>query len=273
MNLAVILPAAGASTRYQQAAAAAGIDADALRSKLDEDLGGRPVLQRTVELFANHPAVSTIIVAGPHDAEAFATFKDRYGDKLGLLGVKLVRGGRTHRYETVAAALPLVPETATHVAVHDAARPCLPPDLLERLLEAAERHPAVIPALDVTDTLKRVGEPIAESHNDPLAAILGAPPPSAAAGPRPVLQTIDRAALLAAQTPQIFARDLLLRAYAQSDLAGTDDAQLVERLGERVVVIAGDARNIKITRPGDLHLARSILNVRAPEGRAAHKRF
>jgi 2-C-methyl-D-erythritol 4-phosphate cytidylyltransferase len=273
MNLAVIIPAAGASTRYQQAAADAGVDPGATRSKLDEDLGGRPVLQRTVELFANHPAVSSIIVAGPHDENAFAEFKDRYGDKLGLLGVRLTRGGSTHRYQTVAAALAHVPDSCSHVAVHDAARPCTPADLIERVIEAAERHPAVIPAVDVSDTLKRVGDPIAETHADPLAAILGEPAPSAASGPRPVTETVDRSGLVAVQTPQVFERALLLRAYAQKDLSSTDDAQLVERLGERVLVVRGDGRNIKITRPGDLHMARVILSVRAPEQRAAHKRF
>ena len=273
MNLAVIIPAAGASTRYQQAAADAGIDPGATRSKLDEDLGGRPVLQRTVELFANHSAVTTIIVAGPHDEAAFGEFKLRYGDKLGLLGVRLTRGGQTHRYQTVAAALALVPESCTHVAVHDAARPCTPAELIERVIETAERHPAVIPAVDVSDTLKRVGEPITETYADPLAAILGAPSPSAASGPRPVRETVDRSSLVAVQTPQVFTRELLVRAYAQKDLTSTDDAQLVERLGERVVVVPGDGRNIKITRPGDLHMARVILNVRAPEGRSAHKRF
>lgn len=271
MNLAVIIPAAGFSTRYQQAAADAGIDPTATRSKLDEDLGGRPVLQRTVELFANHPAVQSIIVAGPHDEGAFAEFKVRYGDKLGLLGVALTRGGKTHRFETVAAALALVPPTATHVAVHDGARPCTPPELLERVLETAERHPAAVPAVDVSDTLKRVGPALEEADADPLAAILGAP--KARKGPRPVEATIDRASLVAVQTPQVFARELLQRAYAQGDLTSTDDAQLVERLGERVVVVPGDARNIKITRPADLHLARLILNVRAPEHKPAHKRF
>ena len=272
MNLAVIIPAAGSSSRYQQAAADAGVDPGATRSKLDEDLGGRPVLQRTVELFANHPAVSLIVVAGPHDESALAEFKTRYGDKLGLLGVKITRGGRDHRYQTVAAALALIPESFSHVAVHDAARPCTPTDLIERVIETAERHPAVIPAVDVADTLKRVGQPIAETSADPLEAILGAPT-TGTSGPRPVEQTIDRASIVAVQTPQVFARDLLVRAYAQADLSSTDDAQLVERLGERVVVVPGDARNIKITRPGDLHMARVILNVRAPEQKAAHKRF
>lgn len=272
MNLAVIIPAAGSSSRYQQAATEAGVEPGATRSKLDEELGGRPVLQRTVELFANHPAVSIIIVAGPHDEAAFSEFKMRYGDKLGLMGVKITRGGRTHRHETVAAALALVPESATHVAVHDAARPCTPLELIERVVEAAERYPAVIPGVDVADTLKCVGEPLTETDADPLAAILGAPA-GPANGPRPVEATIDRTRLVAAQTPQVFARELLVRAYAQKDLTSTDDAQLVERVGERVVVVPGDMRNIKITRPADLHLARLILNVRASDQKPAHKRF
>jgi len=76
-----------------------------------------------------------------------------------------------------------------------------------------------------------------------------------------------------AQTPQVFERDLFERAYAQPDLTSTDDAQLVERLGERVVVVEGDPRNIKITRPADISLARSIMGLKGPVEREAHKRF
>jgi 2-C-methyl-D-erythritol 4-phosphate cytidylyltransferase len=71
----------------------------------------------------------------------------------------------------------------------------------------------------------------------------------------------------------VFEVSLLKRAYAQADLASTDDASLVERLGVRVVVVEGEARNLKITHPGDLGLARAILGLKEPEGRAAHKRF
>lgn len=271
MNLAIIMPAAGASRRYSDAAVLEqGLEAG--RSKLDEELGGRPVLQRTVELFTQLPEVGTIIVAGPADAAAMAAFKDRYQDKLGLLGVRLCAGGATHRYETVRNALALVPDSCTHVAVHDAARPCTPPELIERLLRAAEKYPAVIPAIDVPDTLKRVAaQPIDDDATDPLAAVLGAAPK----GPpiRAVEATVDRARLVAVQTPQVFEVGLLRRAYAQKDLTSTDDAQLVERLGERVVTVLGDARNIKITLPGDLVLARAIMGVRPPAERAAHLRF
>ena len=275
MRVAVVIPAAGFSRRYSEAAGLA-------RSKLDEDLGGRPVLQRTVELFTKHDAVSAIIVAGPADPEAGREFRDRYSDKLGLLGVRLCTGGKTHRYETVANALSVVPDDATHVAVHDAARPCTPIELIERLFDAAERHGAVIPAVEVSDTLKRVEERDAPAAGaDPLAAILGTPT-SKAAKLRVVESTIDRGRLVAVQTPQVFRADLLRKAYValaqtaagdQNFCVPTDDAEVVERLGEPVTVIEGDARNIKITRPADVGLARQILGVRDSEGRAVHKRF
>lgn len=266
MNLAVIIPAAGTSSRY-------ATSLEAPRSKLDEDLGGRPVLHRTVELFTNRDDVRTIIVAGPADPVAAAEFKNRHADKLGLLGVKLCVGGKTHRYETVANALALVPEDATHVAIHDAARPCAPMELIDRLFEAARKHPAVVPAIDATDTLKRVAdEEVVDAEVDPLDRILGvAGKPNTRL--RRVESTIERTRLVAVQTPQVFHAQLLRRAYAQPDLASTDDAQLVERLGEPVVVVEGDPRNLKITRPLDLSLARSILGFHGPEGRATHKRF
>ncbi len=285
MKLALIIPAAGFSARYAKALKAEqGVDL--ARSKLDEDLGGRPVLHRTVELFtqgdhAGVEATALVIVAGPHDPEAFESFKQRHGDKLALYGVKLVRGGITHRYETVQAALAHVPGDAggggfTHIAVHDAARPCTPPELIERVLHAAEKNPAVIPALDVGDTLKRAQEVDVPREVDPLDAILGPSEGSESGGTaksRIVRETIDRSGLVAVQTPQVFAADVLRRAYAQKDLTSTDDAQLVERLGIPVTIVEGDARNLKITRPMDLGLARSILGVRGSDNRATHKRF
>ncbi|MBY0263683.1 MAG: 2-C-methyl-D-erythritol 4-phosphate cytidylyltransferase, partial [Phycisphaerales bacterium] len=100
MNLAVIIPAAGSSRRYVESARAQGILAP--RQKIDEELGGRPLLQRTVELFNRHPDVVVVIVAGPADDASFAEFNLRHGDKLAVLGVKVCRGGAEHRYQTVA---------------------------------------------------------------------------------------------------------------------------------------------------------------------------
>lgn len=270
MKLAVIIAAAGSSSRYAEAVRAA--DPGALtRSKLEEDLGGRPVLQRTVELFTTLAQVSTIIVAGPAEPEALDAFKLRFGDKLGLLGCKIIAGGKDHRYETVQRALEHIGPEITHIAVHDAARPVCPANLIERVLDAAERFDAVIPGVEVADTLKRcAAEPVADPKADPLAAIFGA---AETKSYKAVAQTVDRAGLVAVQTPQVFEAGLLRKAYKQKDLSSTDDSQLIERLGERVVIVPGDVRNIKITRPGDLTMARVIGNFKAPEERPAHLRF
>lgn len=272
MKVAVIIPAAGSSRRYVESSLEGG---GAGRSKLDEDLGGRPVLQRTVEVFTKRSEVVMILVAGPADPGAMAEFRMRHGDKLGLLGVRVCVGGKDHRYETVRNALAEIPADAevTHVAVHDAARPCVSEALLDRVFEAAGKFPAVIPGVDVPDTLKRVDpDPIKAADADPLAAILG-DAGRTTSKVRAVEATVDRANVVAVQTPQVFEIGLLRRAYAQADLASTDDAQLVERLGERVVVVQGEATNIKITRPADLTLARQILGLRGPEERPVHKRF
>jgi len=279
MNIALIIAAAGRSTRFSREA---GDDAHSRRSKLDEYLCDRPVLHRTVEAFANYTnpdgTIDPILVAGPHDEQAFEAFKLRHGDKLAILGIKLVRGGPTHRWETIKAALAHVPDTATHIAVHDAARPCISTQLLDRLVDAAARFPAVVPGLPLTDTIKRTSpEPLKDETPDPLAAILGNPDEGAGIDQSraiyAITETIDRERVVAVQTPQIFQASLLRKAYAQRMLSGTDDASLVEQLGEQVVVVPGDAANIKITRPLDLQLACAILNLSDRKSRPAHKRF
>ena len=266
LSIAVIIAAAGSSSRYEEGGG--------LRHKLEEDLGGKPVLQRTVEAFNAHDVVREIIVAGPADPEAFAAFKLRHGDRLSLLNARLVPGGREHRWQSVAAALAVVRPECTHVAVHDAARPCITQEFLTRVFDMAASHPAVVPAIAADDTLKRVRptDRPAYANEDPVAFILGASPRSKERL-RVVGETIDRAGVVRVQTPQVFEAALLRRAYAQSDLAGTDDSSLVERLGVEVAVAQGDARNIKITVPADLALARAILGVRAPDEKPAARRF
>lgn len=266
MKLAVIIPAAGASTRFS-----AGSDAEIKRSKLDEDLGGIPVLHRTVDLFVKRDDVHTVIVAGPYDA--YDAFMLRHADKLGLLGCKVCRGGKTHRWETVKAALEHVPEDCTHVAVHDAARPAAPVEMIDRVFAAAQKYGAVIPGVDVPDTLKRVAAKDGDDGDiDPLDRILGDFGRSKTP-PRVVTETVSRDGLVCVQTPQVFTLALIKKAYAQKDLSSTDDAGLVEKLGEAVHVVDGDPRNIKITRPVDLHTVRLIMNLKGPAERPVHKRF
>ena len=264
MKLAVIIAAAGRSTRFSQGGTPG-------RSKLDEQLAGRPVLQRTVELFCKRDDVDLVVVAGP--ADGYDEFVQRHADKLGLMGVRLCKGGKTHRWETVRNALAEIDESFTHIAVHDGARPCTPIDLIDRIFEAAQKYPAVIPGVDVHDSLKRASTTAQVDEDiDPLDAILGDAGKSKVTT-RTITGTVDRAGLVAVQTPQVFDAGLLRRAYAQSDLTSTDDAGLIERLGETVVVVEGDPRNIKITRSIDLRIASAFVVNNSESSRAAHKRF
>ena len=263
MNVCVIIPAAGRSTRYGET------------DKLAQDLGGRSVLLRTVELFTKRDEVKSIIVAGPpHELEEF---RGKYGPTLGFHGARIVAGGANHRWETVQNALAAVPDDATHVAVHDAARPGVSKEELDRVFQAAAKFNAVIPVIPINATVKRVGDEsidVSGHEDDALADLILGDEGKVAIPARQVLQTIDRTGLVEVQTPQVFELALIQRAYGQPNLQGaTDDAELVERLGEHVYAVEGDVRNIKITRPADLRLMRAILGVQAPAERPVHKRF
>ena len=262
MNVCVIIPAAGRSERFGSA------------DKLAQDLGGRPLLMRTVELFTKREEVSSILVAGPPDS--IEDFKNRYGAALGFLGAQIVEGGRGERWESIRNALGQAPD-CSHIAVHDAARPAVSKALLDRLFEAAKSLAAVVPAVQITATVKRVTQEttdVADRADDARAdAILGEVGRQSILA-RKVCETLNRQGLVEVQTPQIFQARLLRRAYEQEGLDGaTDDAMLVERLGEPVHVIDGERSNIKVTTQADLKLMRALLGVRSPKERPVHKRF
>ena len=263
MNICVIIPAAGRSLRF------GGAD------KLAQDLGGRSVLLRTVEAFTKREEVRSIIVGGPPDD--FEEFRNKYGPTLGFHGARIIAGGANHRWETVRNALAAAPDDATHIAVHDAARPGVADDVLSRVFQAAQRLAAVIPVVPINATIKKLsGESmnVGGHEDDALADLILGDEGKVAIPAREVIGTIDRNGLVEVQTPQVFEITLLKRAYAQHDLDGvTDDAELVERLGEKVYAVEGDVRNIKLTRPADLNLLRAILGVAAPAERPVHKRF
>jgi 2-C-methyl-D-erythritol 4-phosphate cytidylyltransferase len=158
------------------------------------------------------------------------------------MGVKLVEGGK-ERHETVAKALEQVKAEAEFVAVHDAVRPCVTEEMIDRVFAQAEKSGAAILAAPVLSTLKRVG----------TANVIE--------------NTIDREGLWEAQTPQVFRKDWLTEAYSKRDKAGesiTDDAQLVEAIGKKVSVVEADLSNLKITLPRDIRLAQAILKSRPP---------
>ena len=175
-----------------------------------------------------------VVVVGPPQAltETAAVLADAgCADR-----VALVPGGDT-RQRSVDAGLAALPGEVTHVLVHDAARCLTPPEVFTRVLDAlAGGAAAVVPALPVVDTLR------------------------ARAG-----GVVDRSALVAVQTPQGFARDVLVRAHAAGDPQATDDAVLAERLGETVVLVDGHAEAFKVTTPFDLLIAEAVLRNRGEE--------
>lgn len=261
MKVAVVFPAAGSGKRFQ------GVDEEVLptgKNKLEQDLAGRPVFLRSIERFLNRTDVVQLILAvNPHGVDKF---KLKFGDRLAFHNVKIVAGGEVERWQTVQRALEAVEEDCTHVAIHDAVRPLTSSGLIDRVFEAAAQYPAVIPACSVHSTLKKVANTKAagRKQDDPLDAILG----SAGKLPvevREVLETVDRSQIVEVQTPQVFEAGLIRLAYAQIDAGKvdgrsiTDDACLVEALGEKVYTVEGEATNLKITQPDDMQLAEAYL--------------
>lgn len=256
-RIAVILPAAGAGRRFGKAD----------KPKVEMDLAGKPAFLWCVELFARRGDVGDVLIAVHPDR--LDAFRFAYEDMLGLTGVHIVAGGTVERWETVANALDHVDDSHTHVAVHDAARPLATQSLIDRCFAACEKWDAVLPGVPVASTLKRVADLEAdEMPRDAIDDILGGPATAAPAGQR-VVETVDRRDLVEVQTPQVFSLALLRRAYAglrdgSTDPAGvTDDAALVEAMGETVAVVDGESTNLKITRPADAELAAALLERRA----------
>jgi len=265
MNICVILPAAGRGERFSVAESGnSGGGVRASASKIEFELDHKPVFLHAIETFRAVGQVGQIILAVHPDR--LEDFRFRWEEKLEFLQADLVAGGTVERWETVKLALRAVRDGATHVAIHDAARPVVSEAMINRVFAAAERMPAVIPGLPVTNTLKKVGDvsPLSGvAASDPLDAILDEDASSAVSA-RPVIGTVPREGLVAVQTPQVFEVELLRRAYDQIDRASavTDDAGLVEALGEAVYVVDGDPGNIKITHPGDVELASALLAFR-----------
>ena len=205
-----------------------GID----RPKAFAVLGGRPLLAESIDRLDRCELVDAIVVAAPAGWEEPAIL---LAEELAASKVVACVTGGASRAESVAAALEEVPEEALVVLVHDAARPLVGNDIVERLLDPlGEGFDGAVPQLPVADTLKRVRD-------------------------REVVETIDREGLVTAQTPQAFLAPALRRAFG-GDLSGvTDCASLVERIGGRVAVVDGDPRLLKITTPDDLALVESWL--------------
>ncbi|MFI6944324.1 2-C-methyl-D-erythritol 4-phosphate cytidylyltransferase [Streptomyces sp. NPDC050418] len=225
---AAVIPAAGRGVRLGPGAP------KALRT-----LGGTPMLIHAVRAMAASRAVSLVVVVAPPDGTAEVKgMLDAHAlpDRTDFL---VVPGGE-NRQDSVKAGLDALPPGYAVVLVHDAARPLVPVDTVDAVVEAVrDGAVAVVPAVPLADTVKEV---------EPCAT-----------GPEPVLATPPRARLRAVQTPQGFERATLVRAHETVTENVTDDASMVEQLGLPVVVVPGHEEAFKVTRPLDLVLAEAVL--------------
>ena len=223
-RFAVILPAAGQSQRFN----------DEHYKKPFAPLADRAVWLHTVEKFVNRDDVKqTIVVISPEDK---SLFEAKFSANAVILGIDVVLGGDS-RADSVANALKQVRDEIDYVAIHDAVRPCIASSWIDSVFKAAKDNGAAILAVPVTSTLKRVKDN------------------------RQIQETVTRENLWEAQTPQVFRRDLLVKAFAENPQASTatDEAQLVEQIGHPVTVVEGSPSNMKITTKDDLRLAAEVL--------------
>lgn len=231
MKVAVILPAAGLGTRMAKSTP----EATGSTRKQFLVLEGAPILVHTIRKFAACPSVTEIVVA--LRGEDMPWFQDLMAGETLARPVRTVVGGDS-RQQTVENALATLDDSFDLVAVHDAVRPFVSIEQIEAVIAAAATHGAAIIGIVPVDTVKRVNRFKVDA-------------------------TIPRERLVLAQTPQVFSLPLLRKAFAAAtadNFTGTDESSLVERIeGTEVIVVAGSERNIKITKPTDLELAKAFL--------------
>ena len=223
--LTAIIVAAGSSLRM-------GFD------KLFAPLDGKPVFFHSIDAFERTKSVSEIVVVGR---------KDRLVELEGIVRthnwkkVREIVAGGVHRQDSVRAGLARVSDSAEFVAVHDAARPLVTPEQIERVFALCREHGGAALAEPITDTVKRATEECF------------------------VCASIERDQLYAMQTPQIFSRAVLDQAYeaiAAENIAITDEVSALEYLGHKVILVPNEEYNFKITYPADLPLAAFVIRDR-----------
>jgi 2-C-methyl-D-erythritol 4-phosphate cytidylyltransferase / 2-C-methyl-D-erythritol 2,4-cyclodiphosphate synthase len=215
------------------AAAGAGRRLGAAKPKQLLDIGGGSMLQHSVRAFLGHPRVADVVVVVSPDLTALALAGIEPSRAAAL---RVVKGG-DRRQDSVANGFAAVAPESDVVLIHDAARPFVSADLIDRTIDAAAAHGAAIAALQSRDTVKRV------------------------AGDGRITETIPRETIYLAQTPQGFRRDVLAAAIelGRSGVEATDEAMLAERAGYHVHVVDGDPGNVKVTTSADLDAARARM--------------
>ena len=195
----------------------------------------RPIIAHTIEKFHQCSQVDCILIVVPEDWIDFVQ-KDIV-NTYQFSKVKNIIAGGTTRQESVFNGLTSTDETTSIVLIHDAVRPLIEVNLIEKVIQKAEQFGAAILAVPAQDTIKFVQNGVVKS-------------------------TPDREKMWQIQTPQGFKKEIILRAYQRAikeNIAATDDSALVENLGIAVHVVEGDYKNIKITRPMDLEVAKILL--------------
>jgi 2-C-methyl-D-erythritol 4-phosphate cytidylyltransferase len=238
MRVSVILPAAGLGTRMGKPPQPEKGGTSRKQFMLLDNL---PILVHTVRKFVAAPSITEIVIA--IRAEDIPWVEEMLEPESKMKPIRLVEGGQS-RQESVENALAIVSPNTDLVAVHDAVRPFVEVATIEKVIEEARETGAAIVGIVPVDTVKQV-------HLNKIR------------------QTLTRERLILTQTPQVFRYDLIKRAFeqARSDgFTGTDESSLVERLEQvEVSVVAGSDRNIKITRPNDMDLARLFLTLESTE--------
>jgi 2-C-methyl-D-erythritol 4-phosphate cytidylyltransferase len=230
-SIIAILPAAGMGTRM-------GADAPKQFRLLD----GVPVVVFTLRRLAASPLITSFLIATR--ADEIWPLNQRIAAERLSRPFRVLQGGDT-RQESVARALAEVPQETDLVLVHDAVRPLVTRDQVERVIGEAQRCRAAILGIPAMDTVKEVKR---ASLPEDVALITA---------------TVPRERIVLAQTPQVFEAALLREAFARAaddGVTASDEAALVERLGHNVHVVLGSERNLKITRPGDLEIAEFYLS-------------
>jgi len=243
MHVTAIIAAGGRGQRFGTA-----------EPKQLHSVGGRPILQRSVEAFASHPAIDAIVVALP---QALVDDPPEYlrSDAVLVTGTKPLRvvAGGERRQDSVANAFAAAGNTTDVIVIHDAARPFASADLIARTIAAAVESGAAVAAVQARDTVKLAHRRDRAGHPQL--------PQSSSASAGFVEETLPRERIYLAQTPQAFRRDVLrcaLELAARDGVVVTDEAALVELAGLPVSVVDGEASNIKITTPDDMMLGEAI---------------
>jgi len=197
------------------------------------DLAGVPILARTLEVFEDHPLIDRVILTVPLGDEEFC--RDQIIGRFGLKKIGVVTAGGSTRQQSVFNGLLRLADEEL-VVIHDGVRPLVPPAVITETIKSAEAIGAAVACIAVKDTVKRKNGPY--------------------------LETVPRSDLWFAHTPQTFRSSLIMEAHERAladGFEGTDDASLVERLGQPVAVVEDTEDNIKITTPADLERATAML--------------